>query len=318
MTTKRPFEEVFAELNQAFQEGEYTSVVEIAESHRDRYPEQKAMLIYLQACAAARLDRKEAALETLTRALDERFWYSERVLRDSPSLHPLVGLPEYDQLIELSAQAAAAERSETEKLMVLTPRSATPPYPLLVALHSNGSSAREAGSHWAGLLDLGWLLALPESTEAVWKGNYNWVDINKSIAAVARCHEDVSRAYQLDPERLVIGGHSMGGRLAIQSALESALPARGFIAVGPYIAEDELDSLQMAIEMCKDYSLRGAIFFGEEDDTIPQKTIYNLVEQLEAQGVEVMLRRLPGVGHEFAPAIREALPEALDFVLKHL
>lgn len=309
------FDEIFAQINRLFEEKQYEAVITTAAQHVGAYPDRKPLLQYLQMCAAARQEDRERVCEILEEALFAGSWYSEEALRESPSLRPLVGLPEYESLLALSAEIAAGDASQGEHLIVETPENKEGPYPLLIALHQNGGSAVEARSAWLGLVEEGMALAFPQSSRALWKGSFNWNDKDAAAKEIANHYQRICREYDVDRQHVIIAGHSMGAQLAIWLALSGTVKAKGFIAVGPYLPQEELEGWVELFEKRQGCELRGAILFGENDHTIPNGSIYNLVESLQKQCVEVKIERLPGVGHDFAPEFRQRLPEAVDFVL---
>jgi predicted esterase len=312
MTDQAAYEDAVAQINNAFVQGDYAAVVEMTDLQAERYPEQKAMLLYMKICAEARMDQKEKVYQTLENALKKGIWYSERALRESPSLKPLLGEPVYEALVQRSSDAAAAEKKTSEQLLVIAPEGGTPPYPLVFALHANGSSAAEASQHWQSLVSAGWIAALPQSPNALWKGTYNWEDEERAREASMRQFAVLCQQYSIDRDRVIVGGHSMGGKLAIELALRGEVPSRGFLAVAPYISEDDLTSWE---EFAGPSDIKGVILFGENDETIPQESIYSLASRLEAQGIEVLVQHFEGIGHEFGAPIRQALSRAVDFIL---
>jgi predicted esterase len=184
---------------------------------------------------------------------------------------------------------------------------------VLITFHANGSSARQAREDWQLLFEEGWLLLLLQSPNSLWKGAYNWEDEAGALEAAAGEYSRLTSSHSVDPSRIIAAGHSMGGKLAIELALSGKVPACGFIAVGPYISEDDIAALEgMAGKAQK---LKGVILFGEADETIPQESIYSLAGRLEAHGHEVLVQHFAGIGHEFGAPIRHALSRAAGFIL---
>lgn len=310
MSDPATYEKLFARINEAFTQGDYAAVVEMTERHCGEYLEQKPRLIYMQICAAARLGQNEQVIRVLDEAIQEGLWYSERALRESPSLRPLIGIPEYEQLIARSVEVATKRKAFSKKLITVEPDKKSGSAKVLFALHANGSSAREAAGHWHSLVEMGWQLALPQSPSALWKGTYNWEDGPQTIEMLHDLYTQVGPA-----EQVLLGGHSMGGKLAVELALTGQIRSRGFIAVAPYISEEDLASWEALIEKTHPENFRGVLFFGDQDETIPHSTIYELGERLEQQGIDVWVQHFDGVGHEFGLPIQQALEQAVAFIL---
>ncbi len=310
------FNELQESLIQCFQEGKYTEALDLATAHLDRLPDYRADLNYWRMCAAARLEKHELAIKILEETLGGGDWYSEPVLRRSPSLQPLNGIPEYERLIERSVALWAAEQEKDHGLIVVEPEGQNKPYPLLVALHSNMARPSAARDSWIGLSDRGWLLAFPQSRLAMWKGAYAWDDRDTVVPGVVEDLKTICERYPVDLERVVLAGHSMGGQLATWLALSQAIKARGFIVVGPYLPEEEISQWDEIIRGVKGSGLRGVFIFGDADDSIPHDMIYALCDKLKAQGLDCRVEKHSGLGHDFVPEIKQSLPAALDYVMQ--
>jgi predicted esterase len=314
MTTEPPFEETLREINADFHQGEYTAVLKKAAQAIHSYPDQKPILYYLQICAAARLDQEQDVYSLLNTAHQDGVWYSEWALRETPSLKALVGRPEFEHLIEVSAQLAAAESSSEKTTLVASPPSGSGPFPLLIALHSNASSAEEAVKHWQTLTNSGIMVALPQSRRAAWKGNYSWQGDDEELNQIVRAAQNLSQDYQIDPERVILAGHSMGGSIAIRLTLSQEIRSRGFVVVGPYLTAENLEDWRELLSSAPK-SLRGAILIGEDDDTILLNPIDELINDLQRRDIDVWRQQFPDTGHEFNPAIKSALLAAVQYVL---
>jgi predicted esterase len=315
MSLPETIEELLTKINQAFQQGDYEAVIAMTSQHTEEYPEQKPMLVYLQICAAARLGQYNQVYQVLEEAIRQGCWYSERALRESPSLRPLEGLSEYEQLIAISIKAAAEEKASSEKIVVVEPDTKSDAYPVLFVLHSNGSSAKEASSHWHSLVEKGWLLALPQAPNALWKGSYNWEDGEETLQLLIDKYHQINQTHRLITDQVIMGGHSMGGKLAVELALRGKIPCRGFLVYAPYISEEDLTAWEPLIEKINKERFKGVLLFGELDETIPHNSIYRLAELLEVQGVEVLVQHIEGLGHEFGAPIQMALERSIDFIL---
>ena len=163
---------------------------------------------------------------------------------------------------------------------------------------------------------MGFVVAVPQSSQAMWKDSYVWNDLEIAKDEVARDYARLTQKYSLDPQRVVLAGHSMGGEAAIWLALTGAIPARGFIAFGPggpYM-DTPLEWLPVIRERGKP-DLRGYIVVGERDDTIHQDGVRTLVEMLNREGVACDLEVVPKAAHDFVTEYETSLLQAVEYLL---
>src|SRR5262249_16168181 len=131
--------------------------------------------------------------------------------------------------------------------------------PLLVGLHGNSQNAHLAANDWCPIVDKGWMLATIQSSQLLTSDAYIWNDLARGTADVQKLYGTLNRE-AIDSERVVLGGFSMGGGLAIHMAVTGALKTRGFIVVGPYLRD--LEPLKPYLDTAAANGLRGYIVMG--------------------------------------------------------
>jgi pimeloyl-ACP methyl ester carboxylesterase len=315
------FDEVQASIQKLYQQGEYSAALDLATRQLNHFPDQAPLLNYWRICMAARLEDKDQSIHLLDEQTRTGFWYGEVLLRKSPSLQPMQGLPEFERLVGLNRQLQELDRVTNFPLITLRPEGEcqgdSPPCPLLIGLHANGGTAQTSINFWRPAARLGFVVAVPQSTQAMWKDSYVWNDLEIAKEEVARDYARLIEKYSLDPQRVLLAGHSMGGEAAIWLALTGAIPARGFIAFGPggpYM--DNTTDWLPVIQERANLDLRGYIVVGERDDTIHQDGVRTLVEMLNREGIPCELEVIPRVGHDFVPEYEASLEHALEYVLQ--
>lgn len=307
----------YAELNtqieQHFARADYRPVMDLAAEGIRRFPEDRPMLDYWRMCAAARLNDPVTTCRILAQSLASGFWYGEAVLRQSASFKPLQGLPEFENLIQVCRDRQTAAAVEP-RLRTLAPVGVAPP-PLLVALHGNQSTIHGTQPFWQPAVAEGWLVALPESTQMMWKGAHIWTEPEAARAEVLGHLAALREQASFDPARIVLGGHSMGGEIAIWLALTGALDARGFVVIGPGGPLcDEPENWKPIIAGNADRDLRGYFIAGGSDPLILPDRLRILLALLAESGLACALEEVPGAAHDPHPAYEAALRRGLAFV----
>jgi len=125
---------------------------------------------------------------------------------------------------------------------------------------------------------------------------------------------EVRKDYSIDPCRIYLMGHSMGGGGTLH--LGAAYPEL-FAALAPmsppiwWTEEDVVDKAQSL------QSMPILVVTGEKDFVTPAAPIRNLVSSLKANGVDITYNELPGAGHA-APSLRPAVMASIfDFFDDH-
>ena len=344
------FASVQAEIQDRYQSSDYAAALELAERHKTRFQDQEALFTYWQICFNARLGVLDRSIRLLRDALKSGLWYAEVLLRKSPYLQPLQGMPEFEDLVLLNRQVQ--NKDETHHYPVLILRSEEqcsqggPACPLLLGLHRNAGTVRSSLKYWRPAANAGWLVAAPQSRQAVWKDSYVWDDLEASREEILQHYQAVLNGYRIDPRRTVIAGHSMGGEVAIWLALSGAIPAAGFLAFGPggpmmdnpdqwlpfiesatgrpaagYPAANQPASRRPASPQpginpagSSDTPLRGYLVYGTEDHSIQQQNIHSLANALESAGLHCLVEPVPGASHDFEPKFEAALLRGLAFI----
>lgn len=310
------FNAVYRRLQQLYAAGDYAAALELATSCISTYPEERTVLDYWRMAMAARTDGIDLALDIFSEALDRGEWYSELLLRRSPSFQPLLAEPRFESLIARNQEIAEQDHAREYPLFTLRPKgrcaSDGPACPLLIGLHAGAATVHASLPFWAPGAAAGWLVAAPQSSQAVWKNAYVWSDRENAEREIHKNIATLSETYAVDPARIVIAGHAAGGELAIWLALRGSFNAAGFIAIAPGgELLDDLDEWQPLLDAGLPSTLRGCVIIGKEDPFIPHENIRALVERLNQAGAHCELEVLPGLGHEPDPEYNPALLRAL-------
>jgi predicted esterase len=316
---KLSFTELTNKIQSHFTEGTYAEGLSLASEYVTIYPEEFPLLNYWRICLAARMNEFPTANKILESTLASGSWYSELLLRDSPSLAPLQGENEFERLVGISLQMRASDPATVVPMLVVRPKDACGPKdegcPAVIFLHGNQDTAQKNVPHWQSLADKGWLVAVPQSSAAMWADAYVWMDHDSAADEVTKHFERLNNEYSLDRGRIIMAGFSMGAEVALTMALNGVIDAKGFILLGPGGPfMDDLSKWAPPIEKAKGKGLRGVIMMGLADETIPQDNIHTLVERLNEAGVACDLKTYPELGHEYPPDFEAALQDAIKFI----
>ena len=185
--------------------------------------------------------------------------------------------------------------------------------PLLMVLHGNGSNGHAEVGSWSGQASKGWLLAHPQSSQLIGDDVYVWDDWEKAAQEVREHYAVLVEKYAIDPEKVILGGFSMGGGLAIWLTLSRAIKARGFVVLGPYLRD--IEALMPLLETARTDGLRGYIIVGEQDN-IGLEISRKVADLLRSHGIPCELEIRPGLKHTYPADFGQSLAKGIAFVMQ--
>ncbi|MFX0184449.1 MAG: alpha/beta hydrolase [Candidatus Hodarchaeota archaeon] len=301
--------ELLRKVNDLYQAGKYKEVIDFLKDVPNRFPDRKPAIYYPQICAASKLERYDLSIQLIQEILDEGGWYSEMVLRQSPSLKPLQDMPEFKKLLKINVERSKHVSTHENNITVI-PDNTNPPYPLMLALHAGSGFIEEEYESWKMIVNQGYVLGMPRSTNVFWSGKDSayWPDHESAANQIKAYVDRLNINNSLDLERTILGGLSSGGELSIWLALTETIPVRGFIVVAPGGQwMNEPDKWQPLIEDTKNRDLSGVIILGEEDKAVPHESIQKLSKMLNNGGVPCRFIKYPGLGHWYPPDFADIL-----------
>lgn len=312
MTISTP-NQLFDRAFRLYRQGAYAEASALLTREGARFPESDPRIQFWRACMASRMGETRQALSILQAAVDAGYWYSEQQLRRDDDLEPLWNLPEYNGLVDVCLERFAAAQAEAKpELVIVKPESGAGPWPLLIALHGNSSSAQASTEYWLPAVSAGWLVALPQSSLIGGPDAFVWNDWDLAEQEVAAHFQALQEQYEIDEERVVLGGFSMGAGLVVWLTLKGTPRARGFVAVAPYIPEE--NNVVSLLTDREAQSRRGFVIIGDKDKgccTIA----HTLTTTLRENGNQIELREYADLYHEYPADFEHVLPRALEHIV---
>jgi len=296
-------------LFQFYGEGKYADALAVAEKLADEYPEQDARTAFWLICLQNMTGQPEQALQTFKDSLARGMWWAEFRLRGDSDLDSLQGNVEFERLVKLSEEMhIQAEASAKPDLFVHQPEGKGP-FPLLIALSPRGGYPELDFRDWKSALKLGWILALPQSSQLASPLSFVWDDREKALNEIVVHVKTLINKYAVDTNRIVVAGFSQGAARAIELVMSQKLKARGFIAVVP----GQLDVAELEGWAASGVGeARGVLISGGKD---PRYEMFiQIREMFERHQLPLLFENFPEMAHQIPNDFETILQKGLNFI----
>jgi len=314
--TNDDYKQLQRKLKKLYAQDDFQGAYNLARQFCDQFPEHKQELYYWMISMAAQLGNKEQALDALQKMVDDGQWYGEALLHHNPSFQNLYDDPRFQNLVEKNQILQEIEYDQIHHLITIREKGncldVENPCPVLIGLHPNASNAQQAVTKWQKAAKLGFLVAIPQSSQAMWKGAYVWNNLEISSWEIQHYLETLKSQYKVDSQRTILAGEAMGGELAIWLSITRRLISRGFIAVnptGPFT--DEPSSWIPLIRNNSGTNLRGYLILEKGKSLTPPGTIQQFVEILNDENIPCELEVIPDDDFE---AYEESFSRAIQYI----
>jgi tetratricopeptide (TPR) repeat protein len=316
----KPFQEFERQIKQLFQEKNYVKALEMIQSNFEHYSVHNILLHYWLMSLYARLGKFEESLNSFENSLEIGNWYSDFLLQDSNALNNFQVNPAFIELTRKNRQIREDDLQNTFKALITHSEdyctSLESSCPLLVALHAEGSNAKIAINFWQDVAKLGWLVAAPQSHQALWKDAYLWIDRDLAEKEIIHQIKSLRDKYYTDPDMTIIAGRLTSVPIAIQTSFEHSTGIQGFIACDPPNLNQELDKWSTLIENIPTRSLRGYFLLHENNNTEYIAEISHLVDTLTNIGIWSEMEIINnGIKDISTPLPKNILSRALTFLV---
>lgn len=177
-------------------------------------------------------------------------------------------------------------------------------YPVYIFLHGYGRSNKKM-MRWIDpdLLKKEYILAYFQSSVILGNDSFKWtVGSEVSRKDVKECFRKLKADYSVDTDRVVIGGMSAGGAVALDIVAENTIPVRGYIVNCP--------ALKGRVELSDRIKVPGTIITGEFDRNIKYQKEFASKSNKKDAKCEIIVQK--GLGHHFSKDFSLKISAALS------
>ncbi len=293
----------------------FQEALEMALEVERNFPDKWGEISLGIASICARLGQFDSAVSTLEKAMSNGHWWSKNELLQIPALRPLHERLDFCALVEkCDSLQRAREESSRPELIVFTPEDGSIPRTAIITLHGRGETAQTFAPHWKRVVSIGILLAVPGSSQPFRSEGLCWDDHERARKEITGVYSQLLASYPKGFDHTIVAGYSQGGELALSLAIIPEFTCTGFIGVAPGpFSQAKLEELTNALETAAPQRLKGYLFSGDKDPTLPMTM--KIHEEMTMRHIQCEFKLEAGAGHSYPRDFELRLVSAVKFVL---
>ncbi|MBK5425076.1 alpha/beta hydrolase [Bacillus mycoides] len=251
---------------------------------------------------------EEEALHLMKKAIIENgFWYGSEYLISDDDLKPLHKFEEFHRMVQLCKEREElAKKSEQADVKYKYSKQTEN---LLITLHGDQENIQIIEPYWNSVMEQGFMLALPQSSQIQFSDGYVWDNIERGREELKGHYNKIKVNKPF--ENIIIGGFSAGARVALHSMLQGEIEVNGFIFVAPWLPE--MEEWEEMIGILHDKSIKGYIICGDQDEDCFEGT-QQFVTLLKDKNIEHKYKVVPNLNHDYPHNFDELLKEAIEYI----
>ncbi|MFF1993791.1 alpha/beta hydrolase [Bacillus mycoides] len=251
---------------------------------------------------------EEEALHLMKKAIIENgFWYGSEYLISDDDLKPLHKFEEFHRMVQLCKEREElAKKSEQADLKYKYSKQTEN---LLITLHGDQENIQIIEPYWNSVMEQGFMLALPQSSQIQFSDGYVWDNIERGRDELKGHYNKIK--VNKTSGNIIIGGFSAGVRVALHSMLQGEIEVNGFIFVAPWLPE--MEEWEEMIGILHDKSIKGYIICGDQDEDCFEGT-QQFVTLLKDKNIEHKYKVVPNLNHDYPHNFDELLKEAIEYI----
>ena len=251
---------------------------------------------------------EEEAMHLMKEAIIENgFWYGSEYLISDDDLKPLHKFEEFHRMVQLCKEREElAKKSEQADVKYKYSKQNEN---LLITLHGDQENIQIIEPYWNSVMEQGFMLALPQSSQIQFSDGYVWDNIERGREELKGHYNKIILNNTFG--NIIIGGFSAGARVALHSMLQGEIEVNGFIFVAPWLPE--MEEWEEMIGILHDKSIKGYIICGDQDEDCFECT-QQFVKLLKDKNIEHKYKVVPNLNHDYPHNFEELLKEAIEYI----
>jgi hypothetical protein len=295
-----PIDRLSTEMHAARAAMDHRRALSIAKEAHRACPDEHARTWLWQARIQGLLGNGEEALASLRLGLAEGVWWSPRLLESDPELAEIRGAPGFAELRnECGIWFGEKQRQSRPQCLVLEPASRLYAPKALFLIHRSGDTAARFAEYWRGMVDEGWSLVAPQSSQVYDSAGYCWDDREIAKPELEQHLRDCRGKRGMDISGMIIAGAREGASLAFEMGQEAGRP---YICAFPSIPGSRDFPPRSGGEIFSP----GAFLLGGADPA---------TRGLQRLGARIFVRSMEGAVQDFPEDFSGHVAKALEWIV---
>lgn len=304
--------QLFEAIRVPYEAGDYEAALSILEREGHLVAGHSSRVAFWKMCMHSLAGRPEVALALLIDTVGSGDPVSEWALLNDPDLIAARELPGWAAVVEANRALIDSQPAAAPTLYLAEPQGPGP-HPLVIALHGNFSHPDLELGFWAEAARLGWLAALPFSTQREERNAGLWNDLDLAGREVRAHYEHLRASGRIDIGRVTLAGFSRGGMAALHLLLHGLIPARGLVLVNAVVPAEALVEWESLFPQAARLGRRLILLAGE-NSARDLESAARLEAACIHAGLKVQVQRVPGLGHAYPSDMAARLPALLAWI----
>ncbi|MGD2034490.1 MAG: hypothetical protein PVF73_05500 [Bacteroidales bacterium] len=306
------FESLMKTYHERFDSNQISEAIDLLEKSLQTYPDRHYEINKELAIAYGHLGEFQKSFEIWNKGFESGNYYC--IIPQWDIYKPFNNIDGFEEIYKKDREIREKAILNTSiKIEILKPDNydSIKDYPLLIVLHGGGSSNETSMKYWrSSSLTENYIIAYLQSYLTYDMKSFGWSwDRPRTKEELKKAFKEIKNKYSIDTARVVIGGMSAGGYVALRTSIHDLFSNIGFIAVCPDLrwGYPELSDIQSTKNKIKGYIISG-------DNDMCLESIENWTHILDDSNLDYRYNIISDMGHEYPIEFSKEIEIALKFI----
>ncbi len=310
--TDSGFENLMKIYHEQFDSNHITEAIDLLEKALYKYPDRHYEINKELAIAYGHVGGFEKSFEIWNNGFEKGFYYC--IIPQWDIYKPFNNIDGFEEIYKKDREIREKAIQNTSiKSEIIKPDNydSKKDYPLLIVLHGGGSSNETSMKYWnSSILSENYIVAFLQSYLTYDMNSYGWSwDRPRTKEEMVKTFKEIIDNYSIDTTKVIIGGMSAGGYVALRTSIHNLFSNIGFIVVCPDLRWGHPVSKDIISTKNK---IKGYIISGDNDMCL--ESIENWTHILDESKMDYRLKKVSGMGHEYPTEFYNEIEIALKFI----
>lgn len=305
------FEEVEAEFDSLNEISKYAEAIQLLEKVKTDYPNEEYEITKQLALLYGKIGKYEKSFKLWNDGHKRGYFFG--LFSHFSIYEPFKKYVQFDSICKEDMRIrkdSLANSKTTYEIVFPENYNSGNKYPLMIVLHSGGSSIQKEKKYWdSDKLYSEFIVVFFQSYLYYDMKTFGWqIADERGRDEFQRCFDEIIHTYNVDKSKVIIGGISAGGYMAMDLSINNFIPTVGFVAICPDVMANDfgIESIRKA----KLTGIQGVIISGENDYTLKNQEA--LLEKFNEADFNYTYEVVLGSGHEYPPDFEYRIESILN------